>query len=84
VFPTIIAYFLNIWALRRASSNVVAVYVYLQPVLTALVAPLLLEGEGLTTRAGLAGILIFAGVGMVIMAERRQHRELAGEPPVGR
>ena len=84
VFPTIIAYFLNIWALRRASSNIVAVYVYLQPVLTALVAPLLLEGEGLTTRAGLAGLLIFAGVGMVILAERRQHRELAGEPPVGR
>ncbi len=47
-------------------------------------APLLLEGEGLTARAGLAGVLIFAGVGMVITAERRQHRELAVEPPVGR
>lgn len=84
VFPTIVAYFLNIWALRRASSNVVAVYIYLQPVFTALVAPLLLEGESLTARAGLAGVLIFAGVGMVIAAERRQHRELAVEPPVGR
>jgi drug/metabolite transporter (DMT)-like permease len=84
VFPTIVAYFLNIWALRRASSNVVAVYVYLQPVFTALVAPLILEGEGLTARAGLAGLLIFAGVAMVIVAERRQQRQLAAEPPVGR
>lgn len=79
VFPTVVAYFLNIWALKRASSNVVAVYIYLQPVFTALVAPLVLEGEGLTRRAALAGLLIFAGVAMVILGERRQQREV----PVG-
>lgn len=82
IFPTIVTYFLNIWALRRASSNVVAVYVYLQPVFTALVAPLLLEGEGLTPRGALAGLLIFAGVAMVILAERRQQE--AAELRVGR
>lgn len=84
VFPTIVAYFLNIWALKRASSNLVAVYIYLQPVFTALVAPLLLEGEGLTSRAALAGLLIFGGVAMVITAERRQNRELPPEPAVGK
>lgn len=80
VFPTIVTYFLNVWALGRASSNLVAVYVYLQPVFTALVAPLVLEGEGLTLRALFAGLLIFAGVGMVIAAERRQQREVPGAP----
>ena len=83
VFPTIVAYFLNIWALRRASSNLVAVYVYLQPVFTALVAPLVLEGEGLTPRAAAAGVLIFAGVGMVIAAERRQRRQVPLDQPAG-
>jgi drug/metabolite transporter (DMT)-like permease len=84
VFPTIVTYFLNVWALGRASSNLVAVYVYLQPVFTALVAPLVLEGEGLTPRAAAAGLLIFAGVGMVIAAERRQRHDMPAEPAAAR
>lgn len=83
VGPTIFTYLLNIWALRRASSNLVAVYIYLQPVLTAAVAPLLLDGERLTTRAALAGLAIFAGLALVIVAEQRQHRTIPAEPPVG-
>ena len=51
VFPTIVAYFLNIWALRRVSPNLVAVYIYLQPIFTALVAPAVLAGERVTARA---------------------------------
>jgi drug/metabolite transporter (DMT)-like permease len=81
--PTILTYLLNIWALRRASSNVVAVYIYLQPILTAAVAPLLLEGEGLTARAAIAGLMIFSGLALVLVAERRQHREVPVEAPVG-
>lgn len=76
VFPTILTYFLNIWALRRASHNVVAVYIYIQPVVTAFVAPLLLQGEVLTRRAVLAASAIFAGVAMVLCAEHRQQREV--------
>lgn len=76
VGPTVLAYLLNIWALRRASSNVVAVYIYLQPILTAMVAPLILRGEQLTPRSTLAGLAIFAGLAMVLEAERRQHREM--------
>lgn len=74
VGPTALAYLLNIWALRRASSNVVAVYIYLQPILTATVAPLLLQGERLTPRATLAGFAIFTGLAIVLEAERRQRR----------
>jgi drug/metabolite transporter (DMT)-like permease len=77
VFPTILAYLLNIWALRRVSHNVVAVYIYIQPLVTALVAPLLLDDEELTRRVVAAGFAIFAGVGMVLWAEHRQRREVA-------
>lgn len=80
VFPTIVTYLLNIWALQRVSSNVVAVYIYLQPLFAAAVAPLVLNGEQITARAAAAGLTIFAGLGMVILAESRQHREIPVEP----
>jgi drug/metabolite transporter (DMT)-like permease len=80
VFPTIVTYLLNIWALQRVSSNLVAVYIYLQPIFAALVAPQVLAGEHITPRALAAALAIFAGLGMVILAERRQHREIPVEP----
>jgi drug/metabolite transporter (DMT)-like permease len=76
VFPTIFTYLLNLWALRRVSSNLVAVYIYLQPLFTAAVAPLVLRGEQLTARAAAAGLAIFAGLALVILAERRQQQEI--------
>jgi drug/metabolite transporter (DMT)-like permease len=79
LFPTILTYLLNIWALQRVSSNVVAVYIYLQPLFAAAVAPLLLSGERVTARAAAAGLAIFAGLALVILAERRQHREIPVE-----
>jgi drug/metabolite transporter (DMT)-like permease len=79
VFPTILTYLLNIWALKRVSSNLVAVFIYLQPLFAAAVAPLFLSGEELTSRAALAGLAIFAGLALVIVAERRQHREIPVE-----
>jgi drug/metabolite transporter (DMT)-like permease len=80
VFPTIVTYLLNIWALQRVSSNVVAAYIYLQPIFAAAVAPLVLDGEQITARAALAGLAIFAGLGLVLLAEFRQHREIPVEP----
>jgi drug/metabolite transporter (DMT)-like permease len=80
VFPTIVTYLLNIWALQRVSSNLVAVYIYLQPLFAAAVAPLVLRGERLTVRAAAAGLAIFVGLGLVIMAELRQQREIPAEP----
>jgi drug/metabolite transporter (DMT)-like permease len=80
VFPTILTYLLNIWALQRVSSSLVAGYIYLQPLFAAAVAPLVLENEQLTARAALAGLAIFAGLGLVILAEVRQHRPLPLEP----
>jgi drug/metabolite transporter (DMT)-like permease len=80
VFPTIVTYLLNLWALKRASSNTVAAYIYLQPVFAVAIAPLILTGEHLTTRAALAGLSIFAGLALVILAELRQQREIPCAP----
>jgi drug/metabolite transporter (DMT)-like permease len=76
IFPTILTYLLNLWALKRVSSNLVAVYIYLQPLFAAAVAPLVLDGEHLTARALVAGLAIFIGLGLVIVAELRQQREI--------
>jgi drug/metabolite transporter (DMT)-like permease len=83
VGPTIAAYFLNLWALRRVSSNTVASFIYLQPFLAAIVAPIVLPGESLSGRTVTAGLAIFAGLGLVIRAERAQHRDVSLEPGVG-
>ncbi len=78
--PTIGAYFLNLWALKRASSNTVATFIYLQPLFAALTAPLLLD-EPLTLRTILAGSVIFTGLGLVLFAERQERRDVVGRCP---
>ncbi len=72
IFPTTVTYFLNLWSLRRASPTLVTSFIYLQPLFTMAVAPLVLEGEKLTARIALAGAAIFAGVAFVIFAEWRK------------
>ena len=74
IFPTVIAYYLNMWALTRVESSVVSMFVYLQPVLTAMMAiPIL--GERPSLRMLPAALLIFAGVGLAIRSGRRaDHR----------
>lgn len=74
--PTLGAFFLNAWALRRTSSQLVAAYIYLQPLVTASIAPAILEGERVTLRAVIAGAAIFSGLGLVIWGESR--RRIAG------
>ncbi|HEY1403650.1 MAG TPA: DMT family transporter, partial [Pyrinomonadaceae bacterium] len=62
--PTVAAYYLNAWALGRVAPSVVAIYIYLQPLIAFAVAPIIL-GESLTSRTWLASALIFAGVATV-------------------
>ena len=71
VFPTTVTYFLNLWSLRQTSPTLVTSFIYLQPLFTTAVAPLVLEGERLTVRIAGAGLGIFLGVALVILAERR-------------
>ncbi|HKV75197.1 MAG TPA: DMT family transporter [Gemmatimonadales bacterium] len=79
--PTLLAYFLNIWALRRVSSHAVASYIYLQPVFAAIASVVLLPEERLTLRTVGAALLIFAGLGQVILAEWKEG--VSPPPPPG-
>jgi drug/metabolite transporter (DMT)-like permease len=75
LFPTVGTYFLNLWALRRASSNTVATFIYLQPLFAGLSAPFVL-GEAITGRTIGAGAVIFTGLALVLRAEQAQQREV--------
>ncbi|MBN2492078.1 MAG: DMT family transporter [Planctomycetes bacterium] len=59
--PTVGAYFLNSWSLKRAPASLVAVYVYLQPVTAAILAAALL-GEIIDAKVGAGAVTIFAGI----------------------
>jgi drug/metabolite transporter (DMT)-like permease len=78
LIPTVLGYYLNLWALQRAESSVVAIYIYLQPVVTAsLAVPLL--GERLSPRLLPAALLIFVGV----WVSSRVGRQRRGIAPAG-
>lgn len=64
IFPTILAYYLNAWALSRVAPSVVAVYIYLQPLIGFTSAVVFLN-EHFTTRTIAAALLIFAGLFLV-------------------
>jgi drug/metabolite transporter (DMT)-like permease len=64
VFPTILAYYLNAWALARVAPSVVAVYIYLQPLIGFTTAVIFLD-EHFTARTLAAAALIFAGLFLV-------------------
>ncbi|HEY2323901.1 MAG TPA: DMT family transporter, partial [Thermoanaerobaculia bacterium] len=61
--PTVAAYWINAWTLRYADASTVATYVYVQPVLTAVLATMFL-GEKIRAIAIVAAAMIFAGVAM--------------------
>lgn len=65
IFPTILAYYWNTWALARVSPSIVAVYVYLQP-LIGFVSAIYFLGEKFTARLLISAIFIFIGVFLVI------------------
>jgi drug/metabolite transporter (DMT)-like permease len=77
LFTTILAYYLNAWALARVEPSIVAVYIYLQPLIGFFMAVMFL-GEQWNYRALLAMFLISVGVflvtlGKTIKDERGMH-----------
>lgn len=78
--PTVGAYYLNAWALARVAPSTVAVYIYLQPLIAAALAPLILP-EPWNPRTWLAMFLIFAGVFVVTRRERSYAIEEVSEHP---
>lgn len=61
LFPTLINYLLNTWAIRRSSSTLVATYTTLQPVVATALAVMLL-GEHVGVREILGFLLIVSGL----------------------
>ena len=78
--PTVGAYFLNAWALTRVTPGIVAIYIYLQPLMAFGLAPLVL-GESLNSRTIVACVLIFAGVAVVTIFARSRAVEEVSEHP---
>ena len=64
VMVTFGAYFLIIYALRRLSAPVVSFYIYLQPLIAAIIATII-GVESINWVNGLAALLIFLGVYLV-------------------
>ena len=69
LFPTVLSYSLNTWAVRRSSPSLTAVYITLQPVVTATLAALFL-GESIGW-GEVAGFALIVG-GLVTVSRRRR------------
>ncbi len=78
--PTVGAYYLNSWAITRVPPSVVAVYIYLQPLLAFGLAPVVL-GESWNSRTIVACLLIFVGVAVVTIRNRTMAAEESSELP---
>lgn len=81
--PTVAAYLLNAVALRAVPASLVAIYIYVQPVIGAALAALLL-GERPTMATLLAAGAIFAGIALVNLDAQRRARvatSAARRPP---
>lgn len=64
LFPTILGYLLNTYALARVSASTTAVFIYLQP-LVSLTSGLVVLGERPGLAALPAALLLFAGIALV-------------------
>ena len=65
IFCTVAAYILNAWALKRVESSLVALFIYLQPLIASTVA-VVFQGERLGAETLLAAALIFGGVALAL------------------
>ncbi|MDI1234127.1 MAG: DMT family transporter [bacterium] len=61
VCTTFVTYLLNAWAINKVGPTLVGAYIYLQPVLAAIIA-IILQKDILTLQKVIATLLIFAGV----------------------
>lgn len=65
LFPTILAYLLNIYALSVLSASTTAIYIYVQPLITAAASAWILNEE-LTPGMLVSAALVFAGIWLVV------------------
>jgi drug/metabolite transporter (DMT)-like permease len=70
VFPTVGTYFLNLFALRKVPASLVAIYIYVQPIVGALMAAAAL-GERPSPSTYVGAALIGSGIWLVTREARR-------------
>jgi len=70
LFPTILAYYWNTWALARVEPSTVVAYVYFQPLIGVISATIFLKEE-LTVHLLVAAVMIFTGVYLVSMRRKK-------------
>ena len=80
LIATVVCYYLNSWALARVPPSTVAVYIYLQPLIAFVLAPIVL-GERVNSRVIIASLLVFAGVAVVTSRGRSKAIEEVSEHP---
>ena len=71
VFITFVAYLLNTLALKELSPSIVSAYIYLQPLLTALIAIFIFRNDNLTWEKVFSALMIFIGVYLVSMEKKK-------------
>lgn len=69
IFPTTLAYLLNIWALRRVAASTAAIYILLQPLIAAQ-GGIAWLGESWTTELIIAQVGVIAGILLVSLQRR--------------
>ena len=74
VFPTALAYLLTYWALARIESSVVALFIYLQPVIATTLS-VFLFGERLLPATLIGAALIFVAVYLALLPTNRPRPE---------
>ncbi len=62
IFTTFVAYLLNTIALKELSPSIVSAYIYLQPLLTALITIFIFKSDELSIGKVISALLIFTGV----------------------
>ncbi|HUR28927.1 MAG TPA: DMT family transporter [Planctomycetota bacterium] len=71
VFPTIVAYFLNAYALARVASSTTAVFIFFQSLITITCAVLILH-DAPTTRTIACGAVVFVGTALVLFGPQKK------------
>ncbi len=70
LFPTVLGYLLNVFALSRVPASTTAVYVFMQPLIAGFAGVLLLQ-ERLTGSTLVAAAAIFVGIWLVVRPRRQ-------------
>lgn len=78
IVPTILAYYWNAWALSKVQPSVVAVYVYLQP-LIGFASAVMFLGERFSIHVVIAAMFVFTGVFLV--TRRHSSADLPSDLP---